>query len=123
MKLLNVVGRGSSIMVYDVAAVESGALSVLCDFYEEIRKTEDTSRHWHFIVSKPEFESTKIITVHRYPWIKKSWLHRLYFDHCVAPRLAKMLDIDEVVNLQNIWIPIKDVFQTIYLHQSLPFAE
>jgi glycosyltransferase involved in cell wall biosynthesis len=109
------------IMVFDVAAESGGALSVLNDFYKEYKN--DKINEYIFVVSKPELDETDNIKVLRYPWIKQSWLHRLYFDNFVAPNIIKIYDVDEVLSLQNILVPHTKVKQNVYVHNSLPFVE
>ncbi|MGN9160344.1 glycosyltransferase [Clostridium sulfidigenes] len=109
------------IMVFDVPAESGGALSVLKDFYNEYKV--DENNEYIFVVSKPELEGTKNIKVLRYPWIKNSWLHRIYFDNFIAPKIIKTHDVDEVLSLQNVIIPHTKVKQKVYVHNSLPFAE
>lgn len=109
------------IMVFDVPAESGGALSVLKDFYNEYKG--DENNEYIFVVSKPELEEAKNINVLRYPWIKKSWLHRFYFDNFIAPKIIKTHGVDEILSLQNVIIPYTNVKQTVYVHNSLPFAE
>lgn len=109
------------IMVFDVPAESGGALSVLKDFYKEYKT--DLNNDYIFVISKPELEETKNIKVLRYPWIKKSWLHRLYFDNFIALNLIREHEVDDVLSLQNVIIPHTKVKQTVYVHNSLPFAE
>lgn len=54
---------------------------------------------------------------------KKSWFHRLYFEHFIAPKLIKRYKVDEVLSLQNILIPHTKAPQTVYVHNALPFSE
>ncbi|ANZ46341.1 glycosyltransferase [Cloacibacillus porcorum] len=123
MTLLDCVLPAKNILVYDVAASASGALSVLNDFYEVVKKYEDKSIHWIFVISTPTLEETDNIKIIRLPWVKKSWGHRLYCDHFTAPELIRKNKIDKVLSLQNVLIPHINVPQIMYLHQSLPFAE
>lgn len=109
------------IMVFDVPAERGGALSVLKDFYNKYRT--DANNEYIFVISKPELEETKNIKVLNYPWIKKSWLHRLYFDNFVAPKLITQYVVDQVLSLQNVIVPHSKIYQTVYVHNSLPFAE
>lgn len=122
-KLLNAVSIGKNILVYDVAADSGGALSVLHDFYMDVRENGDKSITWTFIVSKPVFEETDNIKVLRYPWIKKSWFHRMVFDSFIAPRIVKEHNFDEIFSLQNMVILVKGFMQIVYVHQSLPFSD
>lgn len=109
------------IMVFDVPAEGGGALTILNQYYEQA--ICDAKNDWIFVVSTPKLSEVKNVTVLNFPWIKKSWFHRLYFDIFIAHKLVTTHKIDEVLSLQNIIIPLVDVRQTLYLHQSLPFAE
>ena len=109
------------IMVFDVPAESGGALSVLHEFYNELKL--DQENEYVFVLSLPELEETSNITVLRFPWIKKSWGHRLYFDHFIAPKLIKEYDIDQVLSLQNVTIPRTKVYQRVLVHNALPFSE
>ena len=77
----------STVMIYDVHASESGALAILDDLYKQIRAYTDKSVKWVFIVSTPHYEETKEITVRRFPWVKKNWGYRYYFDTLTTRKL------------------------------------
>lgn len=109
------------ILVYDVAADSGGAATVLKSFYEEFRR--DTENEYIFVLSVFELPKMKHIRVLNFPWIKKSPLHRLYFDQVRAHRLVKKYRIDQVLSLQNIELPHAGVPQVVYEHNALPFAE
>ena len=110
-----------NILVYDIAASSSGALTVLNEYYNKYARIQDEN-HYYFVVSTPDLKNTNNLTVLRFPWIKKSWLHRLYFDYFVAQKLVKKYKVDRVLSLQNIMVPNVDVRQDVYLHQVLPFV-
>ncbi|MFY3790517.1 glycosyltransferase [Ureibacillus sp. MALMAid1270] len=112
-----------NIMVFNVPAETVGALSILNEFYGEVRNSQEKIINWTFVLSKPTLEETENIRVLRFPWVKKSWLHRLYFDNIIAPRLIKDYKIDKVISYQNIIIPNTDVTQTLYVHNCLPFID
>src|SRR5699024_6186628 len=109
------------VMVFDVPASSGGALTILHQYYEKAIK--DTTKEWIFVVSTPELKEYPHIKVINYPWIKKSWFHRLYFDNFVGKKLIKRYNPNEILSLQNILIPGTNKKQALYLHQSLPFAE
>lgn len=123
MSLIDVLMPAKRIIVYDVAASSSGALSVLNDFYAEVRAYSDKSIKWTFVISTPQLEETENIKVVRVPWVKKNWLYRLFFDYFVAPRLVKRERPDKIFSLQNTLVPNTNVGQVLYLHQPLPFVE
>ncbi len=109
------------IMVFDVPAESGGALSVLHEFYNEFKLDQDNE--YIFVLSLPELKETSNIKVLRFPWIKNSWGHRLYFDHIIAAKLIKDYDIDQVLSLQNVIIPHTAVYQSVFVHNALPFSE
>jgi len=111
-----------NILVYDVAASESGALSILKEYYAKYANVNDYNKFF-FVISTPKLDNTSNITVLRYPWVKKSWLHRVYFDYICAPKIIKKYKIDRVLSLQNILLPRTSLSQTLYLHQPLPFVD
>ncbi len=113
--------KNMNILVYSVAAESGGALSVLMDFYEQFKKKKEN--HYYFVVSTPHLEECDNITVLRFPEIKKSWGHRLFFEYVKAPQLVKKYKIDEVFSTTNTILPFVKVKQTLYLHNSLPFSE
>ncbi|TXL66872.1 glycosyltransferase family 4 protein [Cerasibacillus terrae] len=110
------------VMVFDVPAENGGALSILKEFYREVKFYEDKNIQWIFVLSKPMLKETKNIKIIRYPWAKKSWLHRMYFDQIKAPKLVRKFNPDKIFSLQNVIIPRVKVEQIIYIHQSLPFV-
>ena len=109
------------IMVFDVPAESGGALTILTQYYDTAIK--DKKNEWIFVVSTPELKETDNVKVLNYPWIKKSWFHRLFFDNLVAHKLVDKYKVDEILSLQNVVVPKVKVKQTLYLHQSLPFVE
>ncbi len=112
-----------NIMVFDVPAERGGALSILNDFYNEVVESNNTNINWFFVLSTPKLEETDNIKVLNFPWVKKSWGHRFYFDHFIAPKLVKKYKIDKVLSFQNVIIPHIKCNQTLYVHQPLPFVE
>ncbi|MEO2075948.1 MAG: glycosyltransferase [Bacillus sp. (in: firmicutes)] len=112
-----------NIMVFDVPAETSGALSVLRDFYQEASTSKDTNINWIFVVGRPQLEEKENVKVVSFPWIKKSWLHRLFFDYFIAPKLVKQYRANRVFSLQNVIVPCTKVSQILYLHQPLPFID
>lgn len=114
--------RGNmNILVMDVAAETGGALTILHTYIEKFRAIP--SNTYYVCVSCPGIESKGNIIVLNFPWVKKSWFHRLWFDYRTAIQLVNNYKIDEVFSLQNILVHVKKIPQDLYLHQSMPFAE
>lgn len=108
-------------MVFDVPAENGGALTILNQYYYAALK--DKENQWIFVISTPSLEENENVKVLNFPWVKKSWFHRLYFDKFISHKLVEKHRVDEILSLQNVVIPKVKVKQTLYLHQSLPFIE
>lgn len=106
----------STIMIYDVHASESGALSILDDLYKQIKNYPDKSVKWVFIVSTPKYDETREITVKRFPWVKKNWGYRHFFDIVTTRKLLEEFKPDKVFSLQNKGIDFYKKEQIVYLH-------
>ena len=65
-------------IIFDVPAASGGALSILNLYYN--KALEDKKNKYIFVVSTPELENQDNIKIIKYPWIKYSWIHRLFFD-------------------------------------------
>ncbi len=119
--LINLINpkSNSTIMIYDVHASESGALAILDDLYNQIKVYKDKTVKWIFIVSIPNYKETKNIVVKRFPWVKKNWGYRYYFDNVTTRKLLHKFKPDQVFSLQNKGISFYHNRQLVYLH--LPF--
>lgn len=106
------------ILIYDLHASESGALSILMDLYDAARK-ENKDVLWNFIVSTPQLNSTAYIASKRFPWVKKSWLHRFFFEHFSSKKIIENIAPDILLSLQNFGVKNYKGKQLVYLH--LPF--
>ncbi len=111
-----------NILVYNVAAEYAGALTILKQFHNEVISNKDESHVWYFVVSTDELEETDNIKVIRVPWVKKSWLHRLWYDKFCAKKLVQQYEIDLVFSMQNMPIDGTNCCQVVYLHQPLQFS-
>lgn len=108
------------ILVLSVAADSGGALTILNNYYQEF--SYDFTNEYFFVISTPSLEDKENIKVIKFPWVKKSWIHRIYFDLFVAPQIVKKNHIEKVFSLQNTVIPFCKIQQDLYLHQSIPFS-
>lgn len=110
---------GSTVLIYDVHASESGALSILNDLYNQVRAYSDKSIKWVFVVSTPDYQQTSNIVVERFPWVKRNWGYRYFFDTFITRIVLKKYKPDQVFSLQNKGIDYYKGPQMVYLH--LPF--
>ncbi len=111
------------IIVFHVAASSYGAIAGLEDFYKEVKKEATKKEKWIFVVSLAELKSSNQIQVLKFPWIKKSWIHRVFFDVVYAPILVKKYKSNKIFSMQNLLIPFTKVPQILWIHQPLPFIE
>lgn len=109
----------SVIMIYDVHASESGALAILDDLYAQIISHSDKTIRWIFVVSIPQYKEAENIVVERFPWVKKNWGYRFFFDNVTTRKLLHRYKPDIVFSLQNKGISFFKGRQLVYLH--LPF--
>lgn len=115
-------------MVFDVPAESGGALTILNEFYNDVSSNNEVSsesverNEWIFAIGRASLHDAPNILVLKFPWVKNSWFHRLFFDYFVAKRLVSKYDVDEIISLQNVIIPRVNVTQTLYVHQVLPFS-
>lgn len=108
------------IVVNDIAAEYGGAMSILEQFYNYI-KEKDTQNEWIFILSGNYLEETEKIKVILNTDVKKSGLHKLWFDFFSGRKLINDLKPDLVLSLQNIITFGVKAPQIVYIHQSIPF--
>lgn len=109
------------ILVYDVAAENGGAVTILNWFYS-IHKNNKNNQYI-YLIGNYKLESKDNITVINVPNVKKSWFHRLYFDFFGVKKYIKKYHIEYVLSLQNTIIPFAKMPQTVYVHNALPFSE
>jgi len=109
------------ILVYDVAAESGGALTVLKDFYNEFKL--DLSNNYVIVLSTAILDKCENIEILNFPWIKNSWVHRIFFDHLYAPKILLEYKIDKIISLQNTIVPHTRLTQSVFVHNALPFTE
>ena len=110
------------IVVNDIAASYGGAMSILRQFYAYVRD-HDEQHEWFFILSDRYLEETDRIHVLVRPDVKRSGLHKLWFDFCSGRRYIRALHPDVVLSLQNILTFGVKAPQYVYIHQSIPFQK
>ncbi len=110
-----------NVLVYDVAASNGGALTILKCFYA-IHK-EDKKNNYFYVLSDKYVEETENIKVIVDGKVKKSWFHRVCFDLFGVKKIIKKYKIDEVLSLQNVIVPFCKLKQTVYEHNAIPFCE
>lgn len=108
------------IVVNDIAASKTGALSILMDFYHYVA-TNDTENDWIFLVGGDYIKETEHIKVHIMSDVKKSWFNRLKFDLFTGSAYIKTLHPDVVFSLQNTLTCGYKGKQVLYVHQPLGF--
>ncbi len=108
------------IVVNDIVASNGGALTVLKDFYNTVKKS-DNCNEWIFLLGDNYVEETENIKVITLPQIKNSKIKKLWFDFFGGKKFINDLKPDLVFSLQNIITFGIKVPQYVYIHQSIPF--
>ena len=108
------------ILVVDVAAEFSGALSVLKQYIEKFR--EDSDNEYYVCVSVLDFQDSENVHFLKLPWVKRSHLHRLYFDLFYIKKLTKTLVPDLIFSLQNKAFHTK-IDQEVFFQNALFICE
>ncbi len=110
------------ILVNDIAASKTGALSILKDFYHYIREN-DTENEWIFLLSDHYLEETDRIHVRVVPDVKSGWSKRLLFDLFTGRKLVKSLQPDVFFSMQNTLISGIGGKKVLYVHQPLGYQK
>lgn len=110
-----------NILVIDVAAEHSGALSILNQFIEEFE--QDTENEYYVVLSTLHYEDRKNVKFINCEWAKKSMVHRLYFDNIYAKRLVDKIKPDKVFSLQNKIVAAGNIPQDVYFQNALGIAD
>lgn len=113
--------RRLKVVVVAVAAESGGALSVLQEVAHSAATHSDIE--WRFLVSRAQVPPAENLSTAAYPSVKRSWIHRILFDHFVQPWILRKERPDVLLSLQNVPVPHTKTPQVIYLHQALAFSE
>lgn len=107
------------IVVVDTAASYGGAMTVLKDFYQAVKRS-DRDTEWHFLLSGPYLEEAENIRIHVIPDVK-SYPQRIWLDLHRGKKIIEEIEPDLVFSLQNTKIRGLKVPQILYVHQPVPF--
>lgn len=108
------------IAVVDVAAQIGGARSVLDVFVDNLIEHEVGNKdEWFIITSVINTKESKNVHNLKFPKIKRSWVHRLWWEYTEFRNLIKQLHIDVIFSLQNNGLPVRHVKQVVYFHNVL----
>lgn len=109
------------VLVVDVAAQEGGALSILKQFIDKFK--EDSENQYIVCLSVPRFENLANVEFINFTWVKRSYLHRLYFDSIYIKKLIKKYRPDRILSLQNKGVGVHKIKQEVYFHNALFICE
>ena len=108
------------IVVDDIAASKTGALSVLCDFYDYIVKN-DRENDWIFVLGDKLLEETDRVKILVREDVKKSRKKRLMYDLKEGAGYFESLEPDVLFSLQNTLPSGYKGRQVLYVHQPLSY--
>ncbi len=107
------------VLIYDVAAESGGGLEILNKYYDLCSKNSNCL--YFFVTSIVSLKETNNIKNIRIPWVKKSWIHRLYCDLFYVKKLIKLRNINRILSLQNIAVK-SDIRQAVYVQNVIPYS-
>lgn len=109
------------ILVNDIAASKTGAMSVLKEFYHYIIEN-DKENEWIFLLSDKYFTESNNVKIVVRKDIKSSWIKKFIFDFFTGKKYINSFNPDVVFSMQNIITFGLKVPQCLYVHQSLPYT-
>ena len=107
-------------LVIDVAAEYGGAVTVLNQFIEEF--LNDNKNDYFVVVSKLDYENKNNVRFIRKEWVKKSYLHRVFFDNIYISFLINKYKPDIILSLQNKPVKCRNIRQEVFFHNALPIS-
>lgn len=119
--------RKKKIVISAINLFEGGTLSVLKDCLYSIENDEQFNNdefialvHKKSLFDKNEYKKINFI---EFPYSRKSYLFRLYYEFFYFKKFAKLNKVDFWISLHDISPNIGDVPQVVYCHNSTPFNE
>ena len=89
------------ILVVDIPASETGALTILQDFFYYVEKS-NTMHKWFFLISTDTINTkNRNITIIKKSYPKKNWLYRIIWEIFHARFTVKKIKPDLILSLQN----------------------
>ena len=110
-----------NVFVVDVAAEHGGAVTILDQYLEEFKS--DLENNYIVALSTINYDDCSNIRFVYYPWVKRSYIHRLWFDLVYCRKLIKKYRADKVLSLQNGAVSAGKVEQEVYFQNALPISE
>ena len=107
-------------MIDDVAAQNRGALSLLEDF-DDCIKRYDKENEWIYLLSGQYIKERDNVKVLCFSSVKKNWMRRILFDVFTTKRIVKRFKPDIFISLQSIMPCGVDAYKVLYIHQAIPF--
>lgn len=109
------------ILVIDVACEGGGALSVFNKFIDRFKA--DVANEYIVCVGTLDYDDVANVKFVKIPWVKKSYLHRLFFDSCYIKKIVKKYRPEKIFSLQNKGVNVRNVQQEVFFHNALFICE
>ena len=122
LKLDILIGEKMRIVVNDIAASKTGALSVLKDFYDCVL-ANDKENEWIFILGDDLLQEKDNIKIILRKDVKAGWGNRLKFELLNGAEFLEDLKPDVVLSLQNTMPRNYRGKQVLYVHQPLGYQD
>ncbi len=115
-------GEKMRIVVNDIAASKTGALSVLNDFYNCVLEN-DKENEWIFILGDDLLQNKDNVRIILRKDVKAGWINRLKFEILNGAKFLEELKPDVVLSLQNTMPCGYKGRQVLYVHQPLGYQK
>lgn len=116
LKCIRSIFKRMRIAIVNVAADTGGTVSVLKDCCERLNTESFCKHEWFVLTSKVKIADSKNVKCLQFPWVKKSWIHRLIWEYFISIKWFKENEIDIIFSLQNKALPTRKIPQIIYFH-------
>lgn len=111
------------IVVNNIAANDSGALTILQSFYDYLSTVDSQEHEWIFLLSDNHFEETENVKIIILDEVSKSWKNRISFDFFSGSKFIEELQPDVFISLQNTLVFGLSCPKVVYMHQAIPFQD
>jgi len=109
------------VLVVDVAAEHGGAATILNQYIEEFK--QNSENHYIVVLSTMNFDDLENVEFLHFPWVKNSYIYRIWFDLVFCRKLIQKYKPDRVLSLQNCAISAGKIEQDVYFQNALPISE
>lgn len=110
-----------NIVISAVNLVEGGTLTILKKALAELSENFADRYHVIALVHDKMLAYFPNIEYIEFPWVKKKWINRVFFEYFYCRTLSKRLDVYLWLSLHDITPNVTASIRAVYCHNSTPF--